>query len=78
MNFILRRIIFGSPKSVDIIIFDESTNSLDRDTEEKIMNIIYSLKGIKTIFIITHKKEILKDCNKIFSINNKKVFLEDR
>jgi ABC-type bacteriocin/lantibiotic exporter with double-glycine peptidase domain len=71
---IARSLYFDS----DIIIFDESTNSLDRDTEEKIMNIIYSLKGIKTIFIITHKKELLKDCNKIFSINNKKVFLEDR
>ena len=71
---IARSLYFDS----DIIIFDESTNSLDRDTEERIMNIIYSLKGIKTIFIITHKREILKDCNKIFSINNKKVFLEDR
>ena len=71
---IARSLYFDS----DIIIFDESTNSLDRDTEERIMNIIYSLKGIKTIFIITHKREILKDCNKIFSINNKKIFLEDR
>lgn len=71
---IARSLYFDS----DIIIFDESTNSLDRDTEERIMNIIYSLKGIKTIFIITHKREILKDCNKIFSINKKKVFLEDR
>jgi len=71
---IARSLYFDS----DIIIFDESTNSLDRDTEERIMNIIYSLKGIKTIFIITHKREILKDCNKIFSINNKKVFLEER
>lgn len=71
---IARSLYFDS----DIIIFDESTNSLDRNTEERIMNIIYSLKGIKTIFIITHKRELLKDCDKIFSINNKKIFLEDR
>jgi ABC-type bacteriocin/lantibiotic exporter with double-glycine peptidase domain len=64
--------------NTDIIIFDESTNSLDKETEEKIMQIIYSLKEIKTIFIITHKREILKNCHKIFSINNKKIILEDR
>jgi ATP-binding cassette subfamily C protein len=61
---IARSLYFDS----DIIIFDESTNSLDRYTEERIMNIIYSLKGIKTIFIITHKREILKDRISILSI----------
>lgn len=69
---IARSLYFDS----EILIFDEATNALDEETEKNIMNIIYSFKKIKTIFIITHKKEILKNCNKIFSIINKNIFLE--
>ena len=61
----------------DIIIFDESTNSLDAATEKKIMDIIYSLRGIKTVIIVAHKKEILKKSDKIFSIIDKKLILEN-
>ena len=61
----------------DIIIFDESTNSLDAATEKQIMDIIYSLRGIKTVIIVAHKKEILKKSDKIFSIIDKKLILEN-
>jgi ABC-type bacteriocin/lantibiotic exporter with double-glycine peptidase domain len=61
----------------DIIIFDESTNSLDAATEKQIMDIIYSLRGIKTVIIVSHKKEILKKSDKIFSIIDKKLILEN-
>ena len=42
-----------------IIIFDESTSSLDPQNEKEIMNDIKKLKGKKTIIIISHKKEVL-------------------
>ena len=55
----------------DVLIFDEATSSLDQETEEKVMNNIYKLKGNKTMIIISHKLDILKHCDKIIQIKNK-------
>ena len=57
-------------KKSDILVFDEITSSLDSLTEKKIMSDINKLKNKKTIFFISHKKEILGKCNKIIEINN--------
>ena len=59
----------------EIILFDEATNSLDSHTEKEIIESIYSLKKIKTIIIVSHKKELLKKCDKIYFIRNKKIYL---
>ena len=52
----------------DIIILDEFTNQLDKETEETIMNYIYSLKKFKTIILITHNKGLFKNCDQIVKI----------
>ena len=44
----------------EILIFDESTNSLDVGSEQKIINEIYNLKKSKTIIMISHKMSVLK------------------
>ena len=54
----------------EIIIFDESTSSLDNETEDKLMETITKLIGVKTIIIISHRLSTLKNCKKIFKINN--------
>ena len=54
---------------------DEATNSLDPDSEQYIMEQINELKGKKTIIIITHKQNILVNCNKIYKIQDKKIKL---
>jgi ABC-type multidrug transport system fused ATPase/permease subunit len=54
------------------LILDESTSSLDEKTEKKVLNRILNLNN-KTIILITHRKNILKSCNKIFSLTNKKL-----
>jgi ABC-type multidrug transport system fused ATPase/permease subunit len=59
----------------DIIILDEATNALDYETEQKIINLIYSFKKTKTIIIISHKKELLNLCDKIYLVENKKLKL---
>ena len=60
-------------KNPDILVFDEITSSLDQSTEDKIMSDIHKLKGKKTIIFISHKKNILKRCNKIIEIKNQKI-----
>jgi ATP-binding cassette, subfamily B, bacterial PglK len=60
-------------KKTQIIIFDESTSSLDIKTEKKIMDSIYNLDKTKTLIIISHRDSLLLKCDKIFEIKNKKL-----
>lgn len=60
-------------KDPDIIILDEATVGLDIKLETEIMNLILSLKGKKTFIIVSHDKNILKYCNKVFSIETNSI-----
>ena len=62
--------IYNNP---EILIVDEATISLDRETEQKIIGEIKTFKKKKTVIIISHRKEIFKDCDYIFEISNKKI-----
>ena len=59
----------------EIIIMDEATSSLDIDNENYIAEQINDLKGKLTIIIISHHKNILKYCDKIYKIENKNIRL---
>ena len=59
----------------EILIFDESTNSLDVDIEQKIIDEVHNLKKFKTIIMISHKMSVLKICDKIYELKNKKLKL---
>jgi ABC-type multidrug transport system fused ATPase/permease subunit len=54
-----------------ILIFDESTNSLDSENTKQILSTIKSLKKIRTIIFISHNVDLLKNCDKIFKLHNK-------
>ena len=54
----------------DILIFDESTSSLDLETEKKFFKSIENFKRKKTIIIISHKLNTLKICDKIYKLKN--------
>ncbi len=59
-------------KDSQILIFDESTSSLDQETEKMIISDIYKIKT-KTIFIISHKLEILSNCDEIIELSDGKI-----
>ena len=63
--------------SSQILILDESTNSLDKKNEESIINFLKELNMKITIILVSHKFDNLKHCNKIFKIENKKLISED-
>ena len=69
----LARALYSKPK---FLILDESTNALDDDTEKQIFETFQSLKGKLTMLIVTHNKENLYFCDKIFNIKNKKIYNE--
>lgn len=56
-----------------IILLDEPTSALDTKSEKIICNNIYTHLYDKTIISITHRKEILKYCENIYELSNKKI-----
>jgi ATP-binding cassette, subfamily B, bacterial PglK len=60
-------------KNSSIVIFDESTNSLDLDTEKEFMSVLKEIKINKTIIFVTHKLELLDNCDKIFKIESNRL-----
>jgi ABC-type multidrug transport system fused ATPase/permease subunit len=57
----------------EVIIFDESTSSLDENAENEIMKEIKNLKGKKTILIISHKHSSLDFCDYLLKVENGKI-----
>jgi len=57
-------------KNRKTIILDESTSSLDVDTEKKVLDSIMKYKKDCTIIMITHRPRTLNFCNRIFEIKS--------
>ena len=60
-------------RDFDLIILDEATNSLDSETENKILDKFYDYCKEKTVISITHNKENIKHSNKLINIQNGKI-----
>ena len=59
----------------DIMVFDESTSSLDLINEEKILKLIQEIGVDKTIIFVSHRKEVLNFCDTIYRMENKKIYV---
>ena len=70
----IARALYNNP---EVLILDEFTNSLDSETEEKIINELSSFKGKRTLIIIAHRLTTLKNCNHIYKLNNGSIQKED-
>ena len=57
----------------EILIFDESTSSLDNKNKEKFIKIINQLDKKKTIIIISHDENVIKNCKKKYIVKEKKL-----
>ena len=60
-------------KNSELLILDEPTSSLDVDTENQVIEAIEKLKTKKTIILISHRINTLKNCDRVFEDKNKKV-----
>lgn len=70
----IARALYRDP---EILIFDESTNSLDAETEDKFMKVVSRIKDDKIVIFISHQKKILSECNKIYEFQNKKLLMKN-
>jgi len=66
----LARALYDDP---EILILDEATSGLDLESEDEILDNLNQLKGSRTIIIISHRKNSLKFCEKVFKIEDKKM-----
>jgi ABC-type multidrug transport system fused ATPase/permease subunit len=57
----------------EVLILDEITSSSDVISQDRINDVLNSLKGKKTIITIAHRFQILKHCNKIIYMDNAKI-----
>ena len=63
----IARCLYNNP---EVIIFDEATNALDKKTAEEIIDEINSFKRKKTAIIVSHDLYTLKNCDKIYDLND--------
>ncbi len=55
----------------DILIIDEGTSALDDDSSKSVLEILRKIKEKKIIIVVSHRKEILEICNRVYSLDRK-------
>ncbi len=70
----IARALYHRPK---VLILDEATSALDIETEKAVMNEIYRLNKKTTILIIAHRLNTVKNCDKIFKLENGKLISQE-
>lgn len=60
-------------KKSKIILFDEATSALDNITQNELRKAINNITKNYTIIIVAHRLSTIKDCNKIFVMENGRI-----
>lgn len=61
-----------------IVILDEPTSSLDKETETELMSEVLKNVDDRIIFIISHNKDIMNYCTHVVEIKNKTVTVTEK
>jgi ATP-binding cassette, subfamily B, bacterial PglK len=70
----IARALYNEPK---ILIYDEPTSAMDIVSEEQLTETIFNQVKEKTLIIISHRPRVLKYCDFIYKLENKKISLVD-
>ena len=74
--FLDKRIARTLVRKAPFLILDEATSALDEATEQKVIDGLNKLNPKPTCLIITHRRSILKYCDREIRIIDKKVIEE--
>ena len=66
----IARALYNKPQ---LLILDEGTSALDNETERSVMDAINNLNKEITVILIAHRLNTLKNCDKIFLLDNGKL-----
>ena len=61
----------------NVVFLDETTNALDKSTEHEILSDLKKSLKNKTIFVISHNKNLHRYVDKIITIKDKKVTIKN-
>ena len=67
----IARALMFNPK---VLIFDEATSGLDKETEEMIFENLEQISKTNSIIVISHNSHIKKYCKTIYKLSEKKLF----
>jgi ATP-binding cassette subfamily B protein/ATP-binding cassette subfamily C protein len=68
----IARALYDDP---EVLILDEATSALDTETEQKIMDEIYTVSANKTLIVIAHRLSTVERCDRRIRIENGKIIL---
>tara|TARA_B100001248_G_scaffold250487_1_gene224625 strand:- start:20983 stop:22734 length:1752 start_codon:yes stop_codon:yes gene_type:complete len=72
----IARALYREP---EIIIFDESTSSLDMFNQDLILRVVSDLKKTKTIIFVSHSEQVANYCDHVYSFEkNKNSFIKTK
>jgi len=63
----IARALYDDP---EVLVLDEATSALDTETEQKIMDEIYSVSANKTLIVIAHRLSTVERCDRKIHIAN--------
>jgi ATP-binding cassette subfamily B protein/ATP-binding cassette subfamily C protein len=63
----IARALYDDP---EVLVLDEATSALDNETEQKIMDEIYSVSANKTLIVIAHRLTTVERCDRRICIEN--------
>lgn len=66
----LARALYHDP---EVLILDEATSSLDGATQKSVMEAIENIGEVKTMVMIAHRLSTVKDCDRIYMLENGQV-----
>lgn len=66
----IARALYYNP---DIIVLDESTNQLDKETQGQLLDELFETFEDKTILLVSHEYKLFKHCNKILILEKGKL-----
>ena len=71
----IARALYSNPA---VLIFDEATSALDNETEAAVMSSINGLHGKKTMIIIAHRLQTIKECDIVYRVGDGKIKEENK
>jgi ATP-binding cassette subfamily B protein/ATP-binding cassette subfamily C protein len=66
----IARALYDDP---EVLVLDEATSALDTETEQKIMDEIYTVSANKTLIVIAHRLSTVERCDRRIRLENGKI-----
>jgi ATP-binding cassette subfamily C protein len=69
----IARALYRDP---EVLVLDEATSSLDGVTEKAFIGALTDLSGVKTLLVIAHRFNTIKDCDRIYVMEKGRIIAQ--